>query len=539
MSSYTNTGALVRLGALRDRIKLPLWVLGLSVFVPYVLTAYTTVFGSPEDRRTILGMLANPATTIFTGPGYGLNQPPELVSKQVIFTGIYWGYLLIFTGLMNILLVTRHTRLEEQAGRAELVRADVVGRNAPLTSALLLALVADVVLGALIAAAFVAFGGALGSSVLVGVGTAAFGLFFAGLAAVTVQLSAVPAGASGLAGAVLALAFVLRGLGDTLADPGQHGSWLSWFSPFAWTQQTAAFVLDRWWPLAIPVLGAVLLVGLAYRLSARRDLGAGLIEGGAGPVHAPASWGGPLGLARVLQRPNARWWTVGLVAAAIVYGSFSGVMVDAFGDLPEIFRRLMGGADGALEGYLTLTQTMFRIATAIYAVGAIAKLLTEEHGGRTEPVLATPVTARAWLASHTLVAVVAAAVMLLLAGALAGGFAARVAGSADWIGKGVAAAAAGIPAILLVIGLAVALYAVTPRLVPLAWLPVVLGGLIEIFGDLLKVPAWARQISPFEHTPALPAESFALTPVLVQLAVAVVLLAFGWWWIRRRDIEGL
>ena len=39
---------------------------------------------------------------------------------------------------MSIQLVVRHTRAEEESGRAELVRAGVVGRRAPLTAALLL-----------------------------------------------------------------------------------------------------------------------------------------------------------------------------------------------------------------------------------------------------------------------------------------------------------------------------------------------------------------------------------------------------------------
>ncbi|MHA6513325.1 hypothetical protein [Tessaracoccus sp. Z1128] len=106
------------------------------------------------------------------------------------------------------------------------------------------------------------------------------------------------------------------------------------------------------------------------------------------------------------------------------------------------------------------------------------------------------------------------------------------------IGDALAGAATGIPAILVVLALAAALHALAPRLVTLAWIPVVAGGLIELFGDVMQLPDWVRQISPFEHTPAMPAEEFALAPILVQLAVAAALAAFALWRFSHRDIPG-
>ena len=44
---------------------------------------------------------------------------------------------------MSILLVVRHTRADEETGRAELVGAGVVGRHAPLAAALVVAAIAD------------------------------------------------------------------------------------------------------------------------------------------------------------------------------------------------------------------------------------------------------------------------------------------------------------------------------------------------------------------------------------------------------------
>ena len=53
---------------------------------------------------------------------------------------------------MSMFLVGRHTRAEEESGRDELVRAAAIGRQAPMTAALVDALLANVVLGVFVAA---------------------------------------------------------------------------------------------------------------------------------------------------------------------------------------------------------------------------------------------------------------------------------------------------------------------------------------------------------------------------------------------------
>ena len=90
--------------------------------------------------------------------------------------------------------------------------------------------------------------------------------------------------ASGWALAALAAAALVRGVGDLLET---HGSTLSWFSPIAWAQQTRPFVDLRWWPLLLSVATIAVLVVLAYRLVAVRDVGPGWSR------HAPVRRGPP------------------------------------------------------------------------------------------------------------------------------------------------------------------------------------------------------------------------------------------------------
>ncbi len=535
----TATGPLLRFTARRDRIKLGIWVGALFIFVPYMMTAYQTIFATPEDLAPLAAMLANPSLTLFTGPGYGLRDiDPATLEHQVIFASVYWLYMLIMVGLMNVMLVSRHTRLEEQTGRAELVRAAPVGRMAPLASTLILALIANLLVGGLTAGSLIAYGSDATSSLLIGTATAGFGLLFAGVTTVTSQFTAFSSGGSGMAGAVLAAAFVVRGVGDMAAGPDAYGTWISWLSPFAWAQQTAPFVLDRWWPAALLYAGAAVFIGIGVVLASRRDLGSGLVQPRRGRSTAPAWLRSPLTLAWRIQRTQTTWWLVGLALAGLMYGSFTPAMVEGVDALPDLFNQLMGGVEGALDGYLTLTVTMMRVTVAIYVVIAWQRVASEETDGRAEPVLATDVRPWAWLAGHAVVIGVASILMLLVTGTIAGVFGGMIDGEWGLVPDTIVASLAGIPAVLVVLGLAMALHSLAPRLVGIAWIPVIAGGLIEVFGDLMQLPNWARQISPFEHTPSMPAEEFTLAPFLVQAAVAAALAAVALWRIGRRDIPG-
>ena len=72
----------------------------------------------------------------------------------------------------------------------------------------------------------------------------------------------------------------------------------------------------------------------------------------------------------------------------------------------------------------------------------------------------------------------------------------------------------------------------------LAWLPLVLAVVVMFFGDLLRLPQWLQDLSPFEHLALVPAEDFRWAPFLVLLAlVAADLSVAGQVAFARRDIR--
>jgi ABC-2 type transport system permease protein len=119
------------------------------------------------------------------GPGYGR----EDISPELYVAGVYGVIFFVLAALMSLLLVSRHTRVDEQHGRAELVRSSVVGRFAQLTAALMVALGANLVLALLLCGTMLARGHDGGDGLLFGASVGAVGLVFAGITAFTVQVT--------------------------------------------------------------------------------------------------------------------------------------------------------------------------------------------------------------------------------------------------------------------------------------------------------------------------------------------------------------
>ena len=260
------TGMLLRFLLRRERFTLPWWLLGIVFLFAYQSAGSQSIYDTPQElaklRQTMGG---NSAVVAMSGP----TELLETIGGEVLFEIL--GYLAIVVAPMNMFLVGRHTRSEEETGRAELIRSARIGRRAPVAAALSLALAADVLMGVLVFGAGAGTGLPAGGSLLVGAAMAASGMFFAALTAAAVQVFESARTAYGVVTAVLGAAFVLRAIGDV------GDGTVSWASPIGWAQRTFPYTEDRWWPLLLPLLGAAILAAVAFTLLERRDFAAGLL----------------------------------------------------------------------------------------------------------------------------------------------------------------------------------------------------------------------------------------------------------------------
>lgn len=251
-ASLVGMGALLRFMLRRDRVRLSLWILGIGLMSFYVANAVQALVTDEAELGQMAGLFADPVGRLMTGPAYGMESP----TFERFYAAGYVLFIYILTALMSMFTVIRHTRAEEASGRAELLRADVLGRHATLTAALVLVVLANAGAATLVLLGALSGGFALEGSLLVASSGAAVGLFFAAAAALSAQLTETSRSASALTGALLGLAYLIRMVGDMAAV---EGTTLSWFSPLGWSQQTAPYVEDRWWPLLL----CLALAGLA------------------------------------------------------------------------------------------------------------------------------------------------------------------------------------------------------------------------------------------------------------------------------------
>ena len=518
----------------RDRLRAPIWILSLTGLTAYFANAIALVM----DDGTLASMMVfakNPVMALITGPGYGLDE----ITTARFIVGMYGVFLMFGAALMSITTMSRHTRAEEQTGRAELIRANVTGRHTQMIAALIHTFASVVLAGFLMSVAFF-FSEAdpepFSSALLFGASIAAVGCVFAAITAVTVQLSAFARAASGIAGAVLAASFVVRGLGDMSAVAGGDLDWLSWLSPLGWSQQTAPYTLDRWAPLLLSVAAVLVLVPIALFLETRRDLASGIFPDRLGRAHAPSSLANSLGLALRLLRSNLAWWSVGIFIMAMTFGSFTGAMEDGADGMPPEILDLMGGSRGIVDGYLGYMALYFAMIVSAFAIISAAGLRAEESGFRTEPVLATGVSRPGWLLSWTTVTLLGSAWLMLLAGIGEGlGASASV---DDWslFGSTVLGHLAQTASVWVLLGLTIALYGLAPRLLSLPWIVFAASAMLALFGGMLQLDDAVLDASIFTHIGQYPSEDLSAEAVVVLVLVTIVLVLIGAAGFRRRDL---
>jgi len=534
MREFAGTGKLFRLALRRDRIVATAWVLGLFLYAysqaASIIALYPTQADLDQLARTAAGVGANPAVVAIQGPAYDASTYGGATAWQLVTP---WVFLI---GLMSLFLVTRHTRQEEETGRAELVSAGVVGRYAWLAAGLLFVLAVNAVLAVITVLAFVAVGLPAAGSIALVVDCVLNGLVFAGVAAITVQVTQYARPANGMAFAVLGVAFLLRAIGDSAAEL----SWLSWLSPIGWAERFRPFAGEQWWVLLLPLaLLLVLLVAVAALL-VRRDQGAGVLPVRLGPATAPPRLRSPLALAWRLQRGTLLGWAIGVAIAGLSFGAIAQDMVQAANEDPEtaqMFSRL-GGSGSIADIFLAAILSWIGMLAAAYAVQAVLRLRSEETELRAEPVLSTSVPRIGWAGSHLLVAAVGSAVLLVTGGLVAGvAHGLRAGDLGGELPRVLGGALVQLPAVWVIAGIGAALFGLLPRLVvggTWAVLGIVLS--ITTFGELLRLDQWALDLSPFVHLPRLPAAEFTATPLAWLAVLAVALAAAGLAGFRRRDL---
>jgi ABC-2 type transport system permease protein len=530
MSTMTGTRALARLAARRDRVMLVAWIYVLTALIAGTAYSFRKLFPTAAGRTEFaISAGHNPALLSLYGPLSG-NSVGSLTAWR------YGGFAALGAGLMSIFIVIRHTRADEETGRLELVGSAVVGRNAALAAALLIAVAANLGLAVLVTVALVLLGLPVAGSLALALAIAGSGLVFMAVAAVCAQIASTARSARGLAIGVVGVTYLLRAVGDS---SGPHGPrWLTWGSPIGWAELIRSFGAIRWWALALPAVVAFVVAVAAAVLAIGRDYDAGMLPQRPGPARGRAWLRGPFALAWRLHRGTLTGWLAGALIFAIIVGSAAkGIGGLLSGSQIRHIVTELGGTSAITNAYLAAIMGFAGLIAAGYAVSVVLRLRSEETADHADPVLASSTSRVQWGLPYLVIAVAGTAMILVVTGLGAGlGYALRSGGAGE-IGPLVVAGLAQAPAALVIGGFAAALFGLVPRAsVAGGWLALGVVVLILFLGAALQLSHWVLDISPFQHLPKLPGGTLTAPPLIWLSVIALALGGAGLAGLRGRDI---
>jgi ABC-2 type transport system permease protein len=525
VSCFAGTSTFVLFFLPRDRLDLFCWVLGgVILYWSQAVSVEGLYATQAEFDRAAASMENNAAFIAMAGPARVLNT----VGGQVAWQASAFGAIL--TGLMSMFLIGRHTRVEEESGREEMIRAGAVGRYATVSAAIIVVSLANLILGLGIAGSLIAYGLPAAGSISLGVAATLAGLVFMGVALVAAQLTEGARAMYGITGAVIAVAYVLRAIGDI------GTSFWSWLSPIGWGQAMRAYAGEIWWPTLLSIAATLVLGVIALRILDRRDVGAGVWPTKPGPARGGAPMGNSFGLAWRLQRGTVIGWTAGMLLMGLSYGSIGKDVGDLLGD-SEFSKDVFAQAGGELvKSFYSTTALMLALIGSSFAISSAGRLRGEESAGRVEALLSTALPRWRWAASHAVITLLGSVLVVGAAGFGTGLSYGLIAGDGSQIWRLTVASLVHLPAVLILAGFTFVLVGFAPRRAPAGWIALVFCFVVMLFGEVLGFPDWVTNVSPFVHMPLLPVQDFRLMPVALETLVAVGLALIAYLGLRRRDI---
>ena len=510
---------------------LPAWMAAYLAYTVGGTAAAVALYPSMQSRLDAAAAINGlPALMVM----YGRVWDPQSLGAVAMMKPIGFGG--IFAGILAILIVTRHTRTEEESGRLELVGSLVVGKWAPLASALTLVAMVMTVFCLVNGFGVSASGLPAGSAWAFAASASLCGLTFGAIAGLTAQLTQAARASNVLAFIGLAAAWLLRGSADA-AGTTTTAAWWTWLSAVGWQDQVRAFSGDHWGVLPLFALAIIALVVAAFALARQRDLDAGLVPQRPGRPRARATLRSPFALAMRLQR--------GLLLGLTLSYLFMGMLLGAVASTASRFLEsnsmrkwleTVAGTSDPLASFMVFELGFVSLMTGVCAVLLARRLGSEEQAGRVEPLLAGSVSHSRLLGANVAVAMLGSALLQ------------AVVGFAFWIGNALQTGEHGglldalartlvyLPAVWVVMAVAFVVLALAPTLSYLGW--VLAGGtvLIAEFGPMFKWPSLLMDLSPYTHVPRMPATPMLWTPTIWLSLLVATLLSVAFAGFRRRDL---
>lgn len=526
----TNFWSYLRFVLRRERLIISVWLISIVAFTVFLAPAMNEIYGTTEELQAYLQTMQNPAMIAMMGPVYGADN--YTFGAMYVNSMLVWMAMLV--AIMNIFFVNRHTRMDEEKDRFEMLRALPMGRMTNIAVIFLLSLIFNLIIAGGIGFGLAALGIAdinFQGSLIFGVTLGVVGLIYAAITGILAQLASTSRAVLGTAMLIMSADFMIRAVGDLSFET------LSRLVPIGLALRTQAFVENNWWPFMI-MLGMVLVfVALALFLLARRDLGAGIVKQRPGRTSASKTLTSYRAFAAKLMRTTYVIWGLSVFLLAASFGSIFGDLEHFIAANPMLKEALMRqGLTGSLtEQFMPFLMTILLIIATIPVIQGINRLQSEEKNGYLEQIMALPLSRSKLMGAFLLNAWLYSFVILIL-NAL--GFyiaSSQVMTTPIAFGTFLQASLIYLPVLWIFMGLSTFLIGCFPRALLVSWFYLFYAFFASYFGQIIGLSDWLSDLSPFGHVPAFPLEAFNWSSSLVMVGVSLILIVVGFIGYQRRD----
>ena len=520
MKQFANTSTLFRFTLRRNRIFLPLWIIGIVTFTVLCAPLATQIATSPTELAMYAETMKNPVMIALCGPLYA-----EPYTYGVMYTQLMTVWILLLIGAMNIFLTSRHTRKDEEDGKLEVMRSLPVGRASVLSSVWLITLLSNFLIGLLCAVGLASLGiesMTIGGCFLLGGIFFIVGMFFAAIALLFSQLCSTSRGMVSSCFLTLGAFYLIAAIGN-VSDNG-----LIYFSPFSIIFKTSPFAKNHIGPLGVILTGTIVIAAIAVFLNTRRDLGAGLLPQRHGRAHAAPSLSSPLGLAFRLTKKTAIAWVLIMFILGTSYGAIFGDF-EAFIAQNELFQTILAtdGNTDMMLSFMTYITLVMSLISSIPVISCILKLRAEEKKNRLEVVYACSVSRKELFLPYIGIALFLS-ILLQLSLSFSMWLSANATMETSFsLTDVVVAGLVKLPGVWLLAGIAVLLIGVLPRLTSLVWVYWGVSFFVIYIGRLMDIPDTLVKLSAFGMLPNYPIDEFRILPFTAITVVAVAVLVTG------------
>jgi ABC-2 type transport system permease protein len=492
---------------------------------------YRHAYPTPSDRLAFAHSFAsNDALRLF----YGYPYSPLTVSGYSAWR--VGGTLAIIAAAFGVLATVRALRSEEDSGRMELILAGAVGRRTAYLSAMAAIGVGAVILWLAESAGFIAGGLSVGGSAYLALATVSVVPVYVGVGALASQLAPTRRIALELGSAIVGLSVLLR----VIADTSSGAAWLRWATPLGWAEELRPFAGAHPLVLVLPTAASALLLVLAARMGAVRDIGTGVLPARDTAAPRLRLLSSPSAQALRAERGSLIVWTSSVGAFAFILGMVS-TSISSAGISKSVQREIAKLGSGSIEtptGYLAFVFIFFILAVSLFACAQIGAARHEEADQRLETLLSLPVSRRGWLGGRLLLATCGAITISVVAGLFTWAGAASQ-GVSISLPRMLEAGANCLPVALLFLGIAALAYAILPRAAAgIAYGLVTVTFLWQLTGSVLGAPKWLVELTPFAHVGLVPVQPFRPAAAAIMLVIAVGSALAATWVFQRRDLTG-